>query len=103
MNDAPPGTEHRRPEHQDRTPLHGITVVVDTTGPRLYVGRCHEEDAERVLLMDATTFEDGQDGKTKAQWVTHVAKFGFWKTLAQVTVPRGDVTAITPLGQIPRL
>ena len=63
----------------------------------------HPEHRERVLLLDATTFEDGQDGKSKDEWVTHVAKFGFWKTLAQVTVPRGDVTAITPLGQVPRI
>jgi len=93
--------DHRRPEHHDRSPLHGITVVVET-GPRVYVGRCHDEDAERVLLLDATAFDDGQDGKSKADWIRHVAKFGFFKTLAQVTVPRGDVLAVTPLGQVPR-
>lgn len=89
-------------DHSNRSPLHGITVVVDTAGARVYIGRCHEEDAERVLLMDAAVHEDGAEGQSKDEWVRASAKFGFWKTLDQVTVPRAEVTAITPLGEIPR-
>ena len=36
--------------HQDRGELHGITVVVDTRGPRVYVGRCETEDAQEIVL-----------------------------------------------------
>ena len=94
--------EQRNPEQRERGPHHGITVVVDTTGPRVYIGRCGDENEKRVLLMNATTYEDGQDGKSKAEWKRHAAKFGFWKTLDQVAVPRDEVTDITPLEAIPR-
>ena len=33
-------------------PLHGITVVVDTAGPRIYIGRYHSENEAGVLLND---------------------------------------------------
>ena len=39
--------------HDDRGPLHGITVVVDTKGPQVYVGRCDTYDARWLVLNDA--------------------------------------------------
>ena len=90
-------------DHADRTPLHGITVVVNTNGPKLYIGRCHEEDAQRVLLMNAVVFEDGQDGKSKQEWITHTAKFGFFAAIDSITVPRDQVAEIIKLGDVPRL
>ena len=35
--------------HDDMGELHGITVVVDTNGSMVYIGRCHEMDDERIL------------------------------------------------------
>jgi hypothetical protein len=86
-----------------RSPLHGITVVLDTDGPKLYIGKCHEEDDQRVLLYNAVVFEEGQDGKSKAQWITHAAKFGFFAAIDSIAVPREQVTNITKLGDVPRL
>lgn len=86
-----------------KSPLHGITVVVDTDGSKLYIGKCHEEDDQRVLLMNAVVYEDGQDGKSKAEWITHAAKFGFFSDIDSINVPREQVTAITKLGDVPRL
>jgi len=86
-----------------RTPLHGITVIVDTDGDTLYIGRCHEEDDQRVLLMNAVAYTDGQDGKSKTEWITHAAKFGFFADIDSIAVPRGQVTTITKLGDVPRL
>jgi hypothetical protein len=30
--------------HHGRSELHGITVVVDTHGPKVFVGRCDDLD-----------------------------------------------------------
>lgn len=90
-------------DHANRTALHGITVVVDTDGSKLYIGRCHEADERRVLLMNAVVFEEGQDGKSKAEWTTFAAKFGFFADIDSITVPREQVTSITKLGDVPRL
>ena len=38
--------------HQNKSELHGITVVVDTDGPEIFVGRCDDMDDERVILLD---------------------------------------------------
>ena len=35
--------------HQGKSELHGITVVVDTTGPEIFVGRCDDMDDRGVI------------------------------------------------------
>ncbi|MBI4568519.1 MAG: BrxA/BrxB family bacilliredoxin, partial [Planctomycetes bacterium] len=40
--------------HDGKGDLHGITVVVETRGPRLCVGRCDEVTGEAVILLAAT-------------------------------------------------
>jgi hypothetical protein len=86
-----------------KSPLHGITVIVDTDSPKIYIGKCHEEDERRVLLYNAVIYEEGQDGKSKAEWITHAAKFGFFAAHDSITVPREQVAGITKLGDVPRL
>jgi len=39
--------------HDDKGELHGITVVVETTGPRVYVGRCDTQTPQGIILLDA--------------------------------------------------
>jgi hypothetical protein len=46
--------------HQDKGELNGVTVVVDTKGPKVFIGRFWEEDAEKIVLLDADEFEDGK-------------------------------------------
>ena len=36
------------PAHEHRHELHGLTVVVETDGPELWVGRCDDVVAEGV-------------------------------------------------------
>jgi iron-sulfur cluster assembly protein len=86
--------------HDNKSALHGITVVVDTKGPKVYVGRCDDEDQEKVILVDADSHEDGQNGKSKADYVKRAAKFGVWKKLDHVVIPRADVISITRLGDV---
>jgi iron-sulfur cluster assembly accessory protein len=86
--------------HTDKSALHGITVVVDTKGPKVYVGRCDDEDEAKVILVDADVHEDGQNGKSKQQYVERSAKFGVWKKLDHVVIPRSEVTSITKLGEV---
>jgi len=35
--------------HDHASPLHGITVAVETAGDELWVGRCDDEDDQRVI------------------------------------------------------
>jgi hypothetical protein len=84
--------------HQDRSPLHGITVVVDTAGPDVYVGRCDDEDDERVILLDADSHREAEGAPSKQEYVRKAARLGVWKRHQRLVLPRGRVTSIRPLG-----
>ncbi|MEZ4649887.1 MAG: hypothetical protein R3E97_14080 [Candidatus Eisenbacteria bacterium] len=80
-------------------PLHGLTVVVDTAGPRIYIGRYDVEDDRGVLLRDVDVRDlDAVDGK--AAYLARTAKFGVFKNTDQVRVPHDEITSIRRLSEI---
>ncbi len=87
--------------HDGMGELHGITVVVDTTGPLVYVGRCHELDDRRIVLLDADQCEERAGGESKDAFVARAAQFGVWKKRDVVTIPRAEIASIRKLGDIP--
>jgi len=76
-------------------PLHGLTVVVETAGTTLYVGRYHSQDHESVLLLDAEVRELGPE--TREDFLARSAKFGVFKNADHVRVPRDEVRSIRRL------
>ena len=84
--------------HQDKGDLHGITVVVDTNGPRVYVGRCDTVTPQGVVLLDGDVHEETTDGPTKDAWVEKAAKFGVWKSFDREVVPSDDIASVRRLG-----
>jgi hypothetical protein len=86
--------------HQNKHQLHGITVVVDTDGPEVWVGRCDDMDDQRVILLDADAHRDGEDGATKDDWLARAAEYGVWARHRRVVLPRERVTSVRPLGEI---
>lgn len=85
--------------HHDRSPLHGITVVVETTGDELWVGRCDDEDGERVILLDADVHRDGEAEVGREDWLGKATRFGVWPNHRRVVLPRRNVTSLRRLGQ----
>ena len=50
--------------HDDKGELHGITVVVETNGRRIYIGRCDEEKpegAQRLAKVDRGARDGGEE------------------------------------------
>lgn len=86
--------------HPDHHELHGITVAVDTRGGALYVGRCHDIDAERIWLVDVDVDRDGEGGLSQRAWLEQVAKFGQWKKHDRMVLARADVLWLETLGKI---
>ncbi len=86
--------------HQERHELHGITLVVDTDGPEIYIGRCDDITESEVILLDVDEHRDGEDGRTKEEFVARAAQVGPWSRLQMVTVPRGRVVSIRKLGDL---
>ncbi len=86
--------------HDDLGPLHGITVVVDTKGPRVVVGRCHEITGKNVILHDVDVHEAGTDGVSKIEYLERAARIGTWVKHAHLSVSLDEVTSIQPLGDL---
>jgi hypothetical protein len=86
--------------HQGKSELHGITVVVDTEGPEIYVGRCDDEDEDGVLLHDADVHRAEEGGRSKAEYLRAAALYGVFKKHERLFIPRREVTSIRRLGDL---
>jgi hypothetical protein len=86
--------------HHDKGELHGITVVVDTAGPRVYVGRCDVVAPEGVVLLGADVHEEGPGRPSKAEFLAKAARVGVWARHDRIVVPTADVSRVTPLGAL---
>jgi hypothetical protein len=86
--------------HHDKGELHGITVVVDTDGPEVFVGRCHEVRPEGVVLLDADLHRAEPGKATKEEWVRRAAEYGVWAKHRHLVVPSERVASIRRLGEL---
>ncbi len=85
--------------HPGHHELHGITVVVETRGPRTYVGRFDSADERGVHLLDAGVHE-ASSGVSREEFVRRSAKFGIRANQRRALVPGAEVLRITPLGEV---
>lgn len=88
--------------HPGAGELHGITVVVETTGTRVVIGRCQEYGDEGILLHDADVHDEGPGGPTKSDFIARAARFGVWSRHPRLMVPRTEIAAVTRLGDYAR-
>jgi hypothetical protein len=86
--------------HQGKSELHGITVVVDTTGPEIFVGRCDDEDDRGIILDDVDVHRDGEGGRSKDDYVRRAAQFGIWKKYDRLLIPRDRIASVRRLGEV---
>ena len=86
--------------HSGRGELHGITVVVETTGPEVYVGRYDQEDAAGILLLDADLHRGGEGEPPRTEFLERAARLGVWPRLPRVIVPRATVAAVRRLAEL---
>ena len=86
--------------HRGKGPLHGRTVVVDTDGPELYVGRCDDVVATGVLLQDVDLHREEAGGPSKEQYLARAAQVGHWPRIGEILVPRERVASIRLLSEL---
>jgi hypothetical protein len=87
--------------HPGHAALHGITVVVETSDERTYVGRYDVEDQRGIHLLDAGSHvARATSPLSKAEYLKRCAKFGIASEHKHVVVPAEQVVRITRLSDI---
>jgi hypothetical protein len=87
------------PGHQE---LHGITVVLETGGPRTYVGRFDSQDARGVHLHDVGIHDASTAGLSKDEFLRRCDKFGIRPEHRDLVVAAAEVSAIRRLIDVVR-
>ena len=85
----------------DMDGLEKVRDELEKSGTKVFIGRCWEEDAEKIVLLDADEFEDGRNGCSKEDYIRDAAKVGVWKKHDRIIVPRVVIASVTRLGEIP--
>lgn len=75
-------------------------MVVDTDGPEVFVGRCHEVTPSGVVLLDVDVHSAEPGGTSKDEWVRKAARFGVWGRHRHLVVPSERVASIRRLGDV---
>jgi hypothetical protein len=83
--------------HQDTHELHGITVVVETDGPELWIGRCDTVTDEGVVLRDADVHREGESERPRSEWLDRARRFGVWPKHRRIVVPAARVRSVDRL------
>ena len=82
------------PGHQE---LHGITVIVETTGPTTYVARYDREDERGIHFKDVASFAATPE-EDLAAWLDRTRKFGVRAEQKHLVLPAADIRQIRRLG-----
>jgi hypothetical protein len=83
--------------HPGHSELHGITVVIETSGDALYVGRYHEETPAGVLLHDVAEHPGPGSNLSREEFLARTLKFGVRADRRNLVVPSSEVRQITRL------
>lgn len=83
--------------HPGHSELHGVTVVLETEGGVLYVGRYHEETPAGVLLHDVAEHHEAAGAVTAQEFVQKTLKFGVRAAHRHIVVPSASVRRVSRL------
>lgn len=85
--------------HPGHHELHGITVVVETTGPVTYVARFDRQDDEAVYLLNVGTHDADVAGPVLEEFLARTRKFGVRAEQKHLRLPSAQVRSIRRLAE----
>jgi hypothetical protein len=86
--------------HHDKGELHGLTIVVDTTGPEVWIGRCDTVADGHVVLLGADRHEALEGSAPKDEWIRQAARVGVFPRHPRIVLPLDQVARIEKLGDV---
>ena len=84
--------------HPGHEELHGVTVVVDGSSGRSWVGRYHERTERGILLHDVAIHDPATASVPRDAWLDRLRKFGVKIDARHVVVPESESVKISRLG-----
>ena len=84
--------------HPGHHELHGITVVVETTGDVTYVARFDTQDERGVHLLNVAQHSPSS-GQSLDEFLARTRKFGVKAERKHLVVPSGEVARIRRLAE----
>ena len=86
--------------HPGHADLHGMTVVVETHGPRTYVGRYDSQDERGVHLLDVGVHDGSVGDLSKADYLKKTARFGVRSEMKHLVLASDEVANIIRLSDV---
>ena len=86
--------------HPGHHALHGVTVLLETTGGLIYIGRFDSEDEAGACLLDVAVHDSDGADLPKEDFIRRTLKFGVRVDKKRVVVPRAQIARIGPLSEV---
>jgi hypothetical protein len=83
--------------HPGHEALHGVTVVVEGTSGRTYVGRFHETNEQGVVMHDVGVHDPADAEFRRDAWLARQLKFGVRADHPLLVVPSQEAHRISRL------
>ncbi len=83
--------------HPGHEELHGVTVVVEGAGGRLWVGRYHERTEAGIVMLDVAMHDPATAPLPREEWLTRLRKFGIKAEAKHLVIPGVAPAAIRRL------
>jgi hypothetical protein len=84
--------------HPGHHELHGVTVVVDASDGRTFIGRFDRVEDGRVQLLNVARHDPATG--TRDDFIRKSHKFGVRVDATHLALPEGEVRALTPLAAL---
>lgn len=83
--------------HPGHQALHGVTVVLETHGPKTYVGRFDSQDEHGVHMHDVGVHDATSGATSKEEFLRRCDRFGIPPHHRDLLVPITEVARIQKL------
>jgi hypothetical protein len=85
--------------HPGHSELHGITVVVETTGSCTYLGRYDKEDELGMHILDVGVHDKTRDTLSMEEYIRKSHQFGIKRDRKHLVVHIAEVARIRRLSE----
>lgn len=83
--------------HPGHEELHGVTVVVESTGGTTWVGRYHEQTDRGVFMHDVAIHDPTTATLPREAWLERLITFGIKVDAKHLVIPTAEAGRITRL------